>query len=167
MSIRVRRITPDDWSALRELRLTALRDAPEAFGQTHEETGRQADEEWQSTARAAAAGDRRAWFLAQDDAGRHVGLVLGRRRPPHDCLLFSMWVAPSARHAGTGRALVQAVTDWAAGWGARRVVLWVILGNDAAIRFYERIGFRVLEQGPDAESGAAYGALAMERPIPG
>jgi ribosomal protein S18 acetylase RimI-like enzyme len=42
----------------------------------------------------------------------------------------------------------------------------VIIGNDDAIRFYERIGFRVQNEGPDAESGAAYGALAMERPVP-
>jgi GNAT superfamily N-acetyltransferase len=115
-------------------------------------------------ARAASAGDRRAWFLAVDDAAKPMGLVLGRRRPPDECLLFSMWVHPDARRQGTGHALVQAVADWAAAWGARRVILWVILGNDDARLFYERIGFRVLTSGPDAETGQAYGAVAMERP---
>ena len=32
------------------------------------------------------------------------------------------------------------------------------------MRFYDRIGFKVLSDGPDAESGRAYGAFAMERP---
>jgi RimJ/RimL family protein N-acetyltransferase len=166
MSVRVRRIRPEEWATLRELRLRSLRDAPEAFGQTHEQADQQPDDEWQSAARAASSGERRAWFLAEDDRGEPVGLVLGRRRPPHDCLLFSMWVDPAVRHGGTGRRLVQAVADWGARWGARRVVLWVILGNEGALRFYERIGFRRLEEGPDAESGIAYGALAMERPVP-
>ncbi|HSH22307.1 MAG TPA: GNAT family N-acetyltransferase [Candidatus Caenarcaniphilales bacterium] len=163
----VRRIAPDDWPALRDLRLAALMQDPAAFGQRHDQAARQPDNEWQDTARAASAGDGRAWFLAEDDAGRAVGLVLGRRRPPDDCLVFSMWVDPSVRHGGVGRALVQAVAEWAGSWGARRIVLWVIRGNDGALRFYERIGFRIVTDGPDAESGAAYGALAMERPAEG
>ena len=44
-------------------------------------------------------------------------------------------------------------------------MLWVVAGNDVAARFYERIGFTVLRDGPDAESGAAHGAFAMARPI--
>jgi ribosomal protein S18 acetylase RimI-like enzyme len=54
------------------------------------------------------------------------------------------------------------VADWARGWGGRRVVLWVLGANEGALRFYERIGFRVLSDGPDVESGRAFGALAME-----
>lgn len=165
MSVQVRRIRPDEWAILRELRLASLTDAPGAFGQSHADAAQQADDEWQTMARAASSGDRRAWFVAVDRTGRYAGLVLGRRRPPGDCLLFSMWVHPASRDQGTGRALVQAVADWAAGWGARRVVLWVIKGNDGALGFYERIGFRTIHDGPDADSGAAYGALAMERPI--
>jgi GNAT superfamily N-acetyltransferase len=161
----IRRIRPEDWTLLRELRLAALADAPGAFGQRHDEAVQQPDAEWSSTARAASAGERRAWFLAFDESGRAVGLVQGRRRPPADCLLFSMWVAPAARQKGTGRALVEAVSEWGAEWGARTVVLWVIQGNDGARAFYERIGFSVVTAGPDAESGAAYGAIAMARPV--
>lgn len=162
MTVEVNRIGPDDWQLLRELRLASLADAPEAFGQRYEEAGLADERDWQATARASASGDRRAWFIAWQD-GQPVGLVQGRRRPPSDCLLFSMWVAPRARRLGTGRALVQAVEDWGRGWGASRVVLWVIDGNQSAIRFYERIGFSHVRTGPDAESGRLYGALAMER----
>jgi hypothetical protein len=35
--------------------------------------------------------------------------------------------------------------------------------NEGASRFYERIGFQQLTEGPDAESGRDYGAFAMER----
>jgi GNAT superfamily N-acetyltransferase len=161
----VRRITAADWRLLRELRLASLSDAPEAFGQTHENASREPDAEWQSAARASASGDRRAWFFARDEIGADVGIVQARRRPPHDCLVFSMWVAPSARRTGAGRILLDAVEDWSRDWGARRIVLWVFGTNEGAQRFYESIGFRFIADGPDADSGSSYGAVAMERRI--
>jgi len=100
-----------------------------------------------------------------DGAADALGLVQARRRPPEDCLVFSMWVAPAARRGGVGAALIGVVAQWARGWGAQRIVLWVFGANDGALRFYERIGFHVLAEGPDAESGRAFGALAMELPI--
>jgi ribosomal protein S18 acetylase RimI-like enzyme len=162
----VRRIRPAEWQLLRDLRLRSLNDAPEAFGQRYAEAAAQSDDEWRSNARASSAGSRRIWFIARDaESGAEIGLVQGRRRPEADCLLFSMWVAPEARRSGAGRALVDAVSDWARAWGGTRVVLWVLGTNEPALRFYERIGFRLLAEGPDAESGRAYGAFAMERPI--
>ena len=74
-----------------------------------------------------------------------------------------MWVAPEARLLGVGAMLVNAVQEWATSWGAKRVVLWVLAANEPATRFYDRIGFTVLKDGPDAESGRHYGAFAMER----
>jgi RimJ/RimL family protein N-acetyltransferase len=164
MATVIERITPAQWKLLRELRLAALVDSPEAFGQSYEDAVRQPESDWRQTAEAASRGDRRAWFIGRDDKGQAVGIVQARRRPPDDCLLFSMWVAPAARRSGAGRALVQAVDDWGRAWGATRVVLWVIAGNEPAMRFYDRIGFRVQRTGPDADSGYAYGAIAMERP---
>jgi GNAT superfamily N-acetyltransferase len=64
-----------------------------------------------------------------------------------------------------GTALVDAVRDWANGWGAERIVLWVFGANESAMRFYQRIGFTLVSAGPDAESGHAFGALAMQCPI--
>jgi GNAT superfamily N-acetyltransferase len=168
LQIEIRRIKPTDWALLREMRLASLLDAPEAFGQRYENAASEPESEWISAARASSSGDRRAWFIARAGSGadaRDVGLVQARRRPPEDCLLFSMWVAPSARRTGAGRHLVNAVGAWAAGWGGRRVVLWVFGANEGAMRFYERIGFHVLSDGPDVESGRAFGALAMERAI--
>jgi GNAT superfamily N-acetyltransferase len=162
MAIAINRIRPDEWALLRDLRLASLRDSPEAFGQRLDDAALFDDDDWMSTARAASSGERRIWFIARDDA-QPVGLVQARRRPPDACLLFSMWVAPEARRLGVGRALVDAVTDWARDWGAKRVILWVLAGNEGAHRFYEDIGFQVLTSGPDAASGNVYGALAMER----
>ena len=173
--VRIRRITADDGPLLRDLRLRSLADAPEAFGQPYEDAEAQPAAEWTSAAKVASAGDRRAWLVAErlgpwlgetaPDGPHTVGIVLGRRRPPDTLLIFSMWVDPSMRRAGVGGALIDAAERWAAGWGARRSVLWVFAANEPAIRFYLRLGFRTDMEGEDARTGAAYGALAMSRPI--
>ena len=164
MSVSIQRIRPEDWQELREIRLRSLLDAPEAFGQRHDEALATPESEWESTAKASAEGSRRVWFFARTDDGTAIGVVQARRRQPFDCLLFSMWVTPEARRLGVGRLLIDGVRDWGASWGARRVVLWVLAANEPAMRFYDRIGFTVMNDGPDAESGRAYGAFAMERP---
>ncbi len=163
----VRRISADEWRLLRELRLASLADAPEAFGQTHAKAAQIADADWQANARAASHGSGRIWFIARDADGGSAGLVQARRRPPQDCLLFSMWVAPAARRSGMGTALIDAVEGWATGWGGRRIVLWVFGANEGAQRFYERLGFTLLLEGSDAESGKSFGAFAMQRRIGG
>jgi len=165
VSVSVERIRPDEGPVLRDIRLRSLLDAPEAFGQRHDEAAATADSEWDATARASAEGNRRVWFFARSEGDAEpIGVVQARRRQPLDCLLFSMWVAPEARRLGVGTLLIDAVRDWGASWGARCVVLWLLAANEPAMRFYDRIGFTVLAAGPDAESGHAYGALAMERP---
>lgn len=167
MPISIQRIEPDEWPTLRDIRLRSLLDSPEAFGQRHSEAAAGTDAEWMANANASAKGNRRIWFFARDESDASVGIVQARRRQPFDCLLFSMWVAPEARRLGVGGALVDAVQSWGASWGARRVVLWVLAANEPALRFYDRIGFSLLADGPDVESGRAYGALAMERACSG
>ena len=163
MAVSIDRITAPEWRTLRDIRLRSLKEAPEAFGQRYDEAIETTDDEWQSIARSSASGSRRIWLFARDESTDAIGVVQGRRRPAADCLLFSMWVDPSARNRGVGRALVDGIQAWGESWGAERVVLWVLATNETAMRFYDKIGFSVLQSGPDADSGAGYGAFAMER----
>jgi ribosomal protein S18 acetylase RimI-like enzyme len=48
---------------------------------------------------------------------------------------------PAYRRRGVGRRLVQTLLDWMAGAGVATVELTVAVGNDAAIAFWERMGF--------------------------
>jgi len=166
VAVSIKRITPEEWPTLRDVRLRSLQDSPEAFGQRYDEAAAGSDDDWAANARAAAEGNRRIWFIARDENEAPVGVVQARRRQPFDCLLFSMWVAPEARRLGVGSALVDAVQEWGESWGARRVVLWVLAANEPATRFYYQIGFTMLNDGPDAESGRAYGAFALQRRVP-
>lgn len=56
--------------------------------------------------------------------------------------LKELYVAPAQRSSGIGQRLMQRVAQWALGQGAGRLLWDVMAGNDAAERFYSRLGGR-------------------------
>ncbi len=56
--------------------------------------------------------------------------------------LKKVYVAPAARGAGVGRALVRALVDSARGLGLPRLVLQTGTGQPEAVRLYEREGWQ-------------------------
>nr|WP_277347425.1 GNAT family N-acetyltransferase [Streptomyces sp. JB150] len=65
----------------------------------------------------------------------------GERRTA-DAELYALYVDPALRGLGIGRALLGTSVRACAAAGHPRVFLWVLEGNAAARRFYERAGFR-------------------------
>jgi GNAT superfamily N-acetyltransferase len=130
----IRRLKAGEWQLLRDIRMRALADAPNAFAATLEQARAFPDDEWQRRARGwRAVGD--VTFVCDGD-----GMVVGVR-DGDDCWLGAMWVAPERRRDGVGTALANAVLDWARSWGAGRVLLGVAEGNRPAAALYERLGF--------------------------
>jgi ribosomal protein S18 acetylase RimI-like enzyme len=71
-----------------------------------------------------------------------VGQAFGRLDPDGSSVhVFAMWVSPTARGRGVGRALLEAVVDWGRDAGATMADLWVTEGNEAAETLYRRSGF--------------------------
>jgi ribosomal protein S18 acetylase RimI-like enzyme len=135
-----RQVQAADWAALRQLRLRALADAPDAFASTLEAEVAFPDEVWRQRAEGGPAS---ANFIA-GKGGVDVGLAAVFAEPdaPGRMHLVSMWVDPGYRRRGVAHALVDQAVRWAAERRAREVILWVADHNTAARRLYERIGFR-------------------------
>ena len=134
--VSIRRVGPEDWEVVRDLRLRALRDAPAAFESTYEGEQGRSEEEW------------RAWLTRPTGVtvvatlnGQPAGLAGGYVEEAGHVELVSMWVTPSARGSGIADALVADVVHWARMQDAREVRLWVTRGNDVAERLYSRHGF--------------------------
>jgi len=140
--IRIRRVEPGDGLRLKSVRLAALEDSPDAFASTHAAEVARRDEEWAQRAQAGSTGASRITLFAEGAQGV-VGLIGGYRATDSRSTveLVSMWVTPSARRAGVGRALVEAVVDWARETEASEVALGVVQGNAAAQRLYDEMGF--------------------------
>lgn len=99
-----------------------------------------------------------------DDGERLVGLAWGRIDPaePDTAYLFQMWVAPEHRGEGHGAALLRSIVAWAGDSGARRLVLHVTAGNEAAERLYVRAGFVVVGEPGPLRSGSELLSHTME-----
>ena len=142
----VRRLQPDEWQVLRDIRLTALADSPSAFASTlaREQAFTEANWRWRITNGCSVV-------ATDSEHGEPVGLAGGYL---HDGVpeLIAMWVRPASRGRGAAEQLVEAVAAWAREQEGARLTLWVVEGNARAERVYRRLGF--------AHTGAS-------QPVPG
>src|SRR5205823_12948223 len=111
--------TMADWQALREIRLQALRDAPDAFASTYAREAAFGADEWHRRA------TRDGSFIAFLPEVAPAGLGGGYLATPEVVELVGMFVRPQARGRGVGEAVIDAVAGWARKRDARTVHLWV------------------------------------------
>jgi ribosomal protein S18 acetylase RimI-like enzyme len=138
----VRPFQPDEWRLYRELRLEALRDAPNAFGSTLARERAFPEQEW-ITRLAAGATSPLDRPLVAEDSGRAIGLAWVRidANDLSTATLYQVWVHPEFRRRGIGQRLLACAMAWAGQAGATTMVLSVACGPDSAIEFYRRVGF--------------------------
>lgn len=160
----MRRVREADWRALRDVRLSALADSPDAFGSTLEREQACGDTEWQEWAQEAASGTAETCLLAwlTDEP---VGIVGGFvESDSHHVHLIAMWVAPQARRAGVGRALIDAVVAWAVEIGAPAIRLDVADDNVDARHLYDASGFSSTGRTKQYEDRPHLTTIELERP---
>ena len=152
----IRPTTAQDWRTLKEVRLAALLDAPQAFGLRYETAVYHSDAAWRE--RAAGNVDS-AYFLGfiDGDAAAMIGAWL---RPQGDFTLISMWAKPHYRGTGVAARLVDAVKARAVAQGHARVVLSVAAENKRAVAFYRKQGFHFL---PECEPLAGNPQVSLQK----
>ena len=87
-----------------------------------------------------------AVFVAEDEAGRVIGLLSVGHRPTlwhsgPSALIDELVVAATARKRGVGRALIAAAFDWARAAGCSEIGVSTEFANAPARAFYCRVGF--------------------------
>jgi 2-polyprenyl-3-methyl-5-hydroxy-6-metoxy-1,4-benzoquinol methylase/ribosomal protein S18 acetylase RimI-like enzyme len=150
--VRIRRVEPDEWEALREVRLAALADSPDAFGATLEDERRFDEARWRGWATGDGWAGEVATFVA-DGGASFAGMATGfhPEDEPTFVHLFAMWVRPEDRRGGIGRQLVDAVVRWASDQpSVDQVVLRVTIANEDAVWFYTSCGFVGTSERPAA-----------------
>jgi len=160
----VQRIQEVEWRVLREVRLRALADSPDAFGSTLERESAFSDADWQEWARDATSGQAESCYLGWSE-GEPVGIVGAYVEDGCDHVhLIAMWVTPEARRSGVGHALLDAVMTWAAEIGALAVRLDVADDNAEARQLYETSGFSPTGRARRYENRPQLGTIELTRP---
>jgi GNAT superfamily N-acetyltransferase len=140
--VSVRAVRVGDAPQLRELRLRALSESPDAFAATAAEEARLPASHWAELAHQSDVADHLAIYVAIDGE-RWLGIGAGRwhDRERGIAQLWGMWVDPVSRGLGLGELLVHEVRGWASRQGARFLRLGVATRPGDATPFYERLGF--------------------------
>ncbi|CCK29125.1 acetyltransferase [Streptomyces davaonensis JCM 4913] len=152
----VRSVRADEWPAVRELRLAALRDpaASIAFLETYENAVARPDSYWKErTERAAEGADQAQQIVAEGPDGAWVGSLTVlveeagttdwagfpvERRQGH---LVGVFMRPEHRGCGLTELLFDEALEWSWRQGLERVRLIVHEENGRAQAFYRRMGF--------------------------
>lgn len=138
----IRPFAASELPVYRAARLTALRDHPEAYSSSWEEETEQEDAiflsriqpEPPSVTLGAFQGETLGWM---------AGLVVPQRlKTRHIGTIVAVYVDPSHRRYGLGRAVIEALIDTARIAGLLTVNLTVSVGNEGARRLYVGLGFQ-------------------------
>lgn len=93
-------------------------------------------------------------LVARSESGIAGFVAFGPSRDqdagPQCAEVWALYLAPGFWSQGAGRHLWLAARERLASQGFTTVTLWVIAGNERAIRFYQAAGFRI-EDGPGKE----------------
>jgi GNAT superfamily N-acetyltransferase len=163
----VREAVMADWQAWRDIRLLALRAAPDAFSSTYAEQVRLGEAYWRQ--RVSGGGLFLAWIpeVSPPEASTFepAGMAGGYQAAPGTVELISMFVRPQARGRGVGEALIDVVIGWARERDATSVHLWVTETKKHARLLYERCGFSLTGERQPLPSNPAIGEVGMTRPL--
>jgi RimJ/RimL family protein N-acetyltransferase len=162
VGVEVRRIHAAEWRELREVRLRALADAPDAFASTLEREAAFPEEVWRQRAQGGPAS---ASFIVRED-GVGVGTAAVIPEPvPGRMQLVGMWVDPHHRHRGIAQALIGEAVRWSREHQARELIAWVAERNSAARTLYERVGFRPAGARQPLPSNPAIDEVLLRLPL--
>ena len=133
----IKLLVPGEWPLLRDMRLAALRDAPHAFLASYQ-TEKAFDE-----LRWRAEFGRGDWTVSvqENEPAAIVGSTWETGIEDYERYLEYLWVAPRWRNKGVAHNMLTAVLDRLRKSGVRTAYLWVLDGNDAAVRLYKSVGF--------------------------
>ncbi|WP_326549686.1 GNAT family N-acetyltransferase [Micromonospora sp. NBC_01813] len=167
----VRRVQPADAARMRALRLEMLADSPLAFLERLADAAARPHHEYAERIARASTGSLLAQFVAEQAAEPAAGPAAGRsgesgrsgssgrseRRAggrfvahagahvaaddPATTVLFAIYVSPAWRGQELLAGLIDAVADWSRAAGRPELLLEVVVGNDRAVRAYQRLGF--------------------------
>jgi phosphinothricin acetyltransferase len=132
----LRAMSSDDWPAVRRIYAEGI-----ATGVATFETAVPSWEAWDAAHRDEPR-------LVAEDGGEVVGWIavtpVSRRDPYRGVVEHSVYVAPGARRAGVGRALLEALVARAAEHGIWTIQTSILEANAASIALHESVGFRLV-----------------------
>ncbi|OCA82155.1 GNAT family N-acetyltransferase [Pseudobacillus wudalianchiensis] len=143
MNIRI--LKESDAKLYQEIRLSALKVNPEAFGSTYE---REVDFSLETVKERIKPTKNQFILGSFNDSGSLAGIVTFKRednlKANHKGNVFGLYVIPERRGQGLGRSLMVELIRQAQNYnGLEQIRLTVVSNNDSAKKLYKSLGFKV------------------------
>jgi len=137
-ALRWRILNEGEWSALRDIRLAALRDSPSSFLSSYNKEVAYEETQWRTEF------SRGQWIIIvgkDEQPFGLIGITQGIDIPSTDRYLEYLWISPEWRRSGAASSLIQIVLEQLSAVGIVAVWLWILDGNKPARQLYEKFGF--------------------------
>jgi ribosomal protein S18 acetylase RimI-like enzyme len=137
------KLTTSDWEIYKELRLDALKENTESFGDSFEESVRHHDDEWKKELE-----NPKSYILVARDYGKVFGMVAGYQednlKMRHMAYVWGVYVRHAQRRQGIGRKLMEAlISEFSSNKEIEKIDLNVNTSQLPAVRLYEKLGFAI------------------------
>ena len=142
--ILIRKIQPHESTLYRSIRLACLKNAPDNFGSTYEEEANNPKLEFETF---IEKDESEQFMFGAFDKGTLIGIVgfarMKRQKARHRGEIVQMYVDAKYRGQNIGDKLLRGLAEQAFLLeGIEQLQLSVIAGNHAAIKLYEKVGFK-------------------------
>lgn len=145
--ITVRRIQIGESDLFKQIRLTVLKDAPDAFPSTYDTALQRSADSWREQAERTALGADQATFIAfSDDVPVGIAALYRLEHKVDSGELLQVWVSPEYRGTKVIWELMDTIFKWAGENNFRKVIAGVTKVNAGALKFYAKYGFSILEE---------------------
>lgn len=137
----VRRFEHHEWNIYRDLRLSALKDSPDAFCTTLSYAQQLSDRQWRSRISQCDATKNYPILALSEMEPCGLGWAAIDEGNDDKAHLYQLWIAPNYRRLGIGRLIIESAILWARTAGAQDLNLGIISGNSGAENLYQSLGF--------------------------
>ena len=145
--MKIRCLTSEDGRIWKSFRLAALKNSPDSFSSSYEEESAWSDLAFQdglNKSRIFAA------FIEDNLVGSAGFYRLGPAKINHKGVIWGMYTHPDYRKSGIASALIQEIKHHADHLGLAQLHITAIANNVAAIKLYQKLGFKIYGTEPRA-----------------
>ena len=141
----IRPATIDDTQKVRDLRLKALKNDPQAFGTSYDKEVALTQEEWDEKF-LRTQGDNPSEFLFLAIIENEIVGMVGAFLKENIWMIKAMYVDPKVRGRGIGKQLLSAIIERITSKSnSREIRLFVNTLQAPAVELYKGMGFKIIE----------------------